>query len=138
MGAGLVIIEPSTILRDWARTALTLPDLWAGGWPQTSTATTGIVLTVIDSTQNGAITTWSTQWSCWAPTQPEASALASRLATLLLRTPPTMLIGSNTVGSVLYRGAIEGTTRVVPVADDEPDAYRADVYADLLTIAVPA
>jgi hypothetical protein len=141
MGGGLVIIEPTTILRDWARTALALPELWAGGWPQTSTATIGVVLELVTSTVDGPVTTWTTQWDAYATTagggQPAASALVARLATLLLRTPPRTLLGSSAVGQVLYGGAVDTTVAISPVDSDEPDVYRSQLLCDLLTIAIP-
>lgn len=139
MGDGLVIIEPTTVLRDWTRGALDLDEIWAGGWPQTSAADTGIVLEVINSTLRAPVTTWSLQWDCYAPTQPVASALAARLATLLVRTPTRELIGTTPDGSVLYGGTIEGSVSLFPVPPDDgdPDVYRHTLLCDLLTIAVP-
>lgn len=141
MGGGLVIIEPTTIWRDWARTAIDLPEVWAGGWPQGNTATTGVVLEVIDSTLAGAITTWSTQWDAYATKtaggQPAAAALAARLATTLARTIPRTVLGTVDAGQVLYGGLDEGSLSLFPVDEDKPDLFRHTLLVDLLTISVP-
>lgn len=141
MGGGLVIIDPTTVLRDWVRVLLDLPEVWAGGWPQNSTAESGIVLEMISSTTSNAITTWSTQWDCHVSKgeggQPGASALAAHLATHLVRTPPRTTIGTSGGGEVLFGGAVEESVSIFPVDDDTPDSYRATLLVDILTIAVP-
>lgn len=137
MGGGLVIIEPTTILRDWLRTAFD-PQLWAGGWPE-GQPLPGTIMRPITSTLSGPVTTWSLQFDSYAATQPVASAMSPRLATLLLRTPPRTLIGGNADGQVLYGGAIESSVAISPTPpdSDDPDTYGSSLLIDLSTTAVP-
>lgn len=139
---GLAIVEPSTMLRDWARTALSLDTIWAGGWAQSSQAATGIVLTLVGSTLDGPVSTWSTQWDAHTDStnggQPAASALISRLATALVRLPPRTVLGTTDDDVVvLYGGAVEGTVNIFPEPTDEPNWYRQMLTIDVVTIAVP-
>lgn len=139
MGGGLVIIEPTTVLRDWLRTALDSDAIWAGGWPR-GVPLPGIEMHPLLSTLNGPVTAWSFQFDSFAATQPEASGMSARLATHLIRTPPRTLIGANSAGSVLYGGAIESSVSISPKPPDseDPGTYGSSLLIDLTTIAVPA
>lgn len=137
MGGGLVIIEPTTLLRDWLRTAFD-PQIWAGGWPE-GQPLPGTIMRPITSTLSGPVTSWSLQFDSYATTQPVASAMSARLATVLLRTPPRTLIGSNDLGQVLYGGAIEASVSISPTPPDseDPGTFGSSLAIDLSTTAVP-
>lgn len=144
MGGGLVIVEPTTMLRDWLRASWD-PQLWAGGWPDTADLP-GTVMHPITSTLNGAITTWSWQFDSFhggarhdGLGQPGASATSARLATHLLRTPPRTVIGANADVAVLFGGAIESSVSIAPKPPDldDPDVFGATLLIDLTTISVP-
>jgi hypothetical protein len=136
MGSGLVLVEPTTIIRDWLRD-LSDSQVWAGGWPQGADLP-GTVMHPISSTVNGMVTSWSFQFDSFADNQPFASEASSGLATLLLQTPSRTLLGSTPSAEVLYGGAIESSVSMFPTPPDsgDPGTYGSTLLIDLLTIAV--
>lgn len=139
MGTGLIVIEPTTVIRDWLRTALERPRLWAGGWPQNDTGDTGTILHPISSSLRGLVTTWSFQIDHWATDAPLVAVMCSNTLALLATTTPRTPIGSTPAGTVLFGGLIEGTASMAPrnPTSDDPDMYGHTLLCDVLTIAVP-
>jgi hypothetical protein len=138
---GLILIEPTTVLRDWMRTGLERPNLWAGGWPSTAAAeTTGTVLHTIGSTLRGLVTTWSLQIDHWAHKDaPLAAVMCANTLAFLATTTPRTPIGATPAGTVLFGGLIEATASMAPrqPTSDDPDMYGHTLLCDVLTIAVP-
>lgn len=135
---GLVIVDPTTLLRDWLRTGLSRPNLWAGGWPDGADLP-GTVMHQITSSLAGLTTTWGYQFDHWATTQPAASQAAGETLQFLARTSPRTVVGESDTGRVLFGGLIESTvsTSVRPPTSDDPDAYGHTLNCSILTIAVP-
>lgn len=141
--SNLLVVEPTTLIRDWLRTELERPNLWAGGWPATSDAETGTVLHPIASAMEGPVTTWSYQIDHWAHRDagaaPTAAAMAGATVTFLATTPYPTEIGATPDAHVHYGGLVEGSVSMFPAppAPDDPDMYGHTLLCDLVTITTP-
>jgi hypothetical protein len=139
MGTGLIVIEPTTVLRDWLRDGLERPRLWAGGWPQDDNGDTGTIIHPIGMTLRGLVTTWSLQIDHWATSAPLVATMCANTLAFLATTTPRTEIGETPAGAVLFGGLIEGTASMAPrqPTSDDPDMYGHTLLCDVLTIAVP-